>query len=270
MESPSSSTGSGPTQAAGGSDVASPVTLRVADGVGHLRLQRPEAANALDLPTARALRSLVEEAGADPAVRVLLVTGAGRRFCAGGDVASFAAAADPAAYLRELATEADAAVRALAEIEKPVVAAVHGAVAGAGLAVMLSCDVVVADPETAFVFAYPTIGLTPDCGVSYLLPRAIGQQRALRFALSGRPATAAQALEWGLVTDLATDPQVLAGELATAMAEGPALALGQVRRLLRAGWESSRAEVGAEEARTISDMVRGEEAQVLIRAFVRR
>lgn len=247
-----------------------PVTLRVSGGVGRLRLERPEAANALDLPTARALRSLVEEAGADPSVRALLLTGAGRRFCAGGDVGAFAAAADPATYLHELATEADAAVRALAEIEKPVVAAVHGAVAGAGLAVMLSCDVVVADPATAFVFAYPSIGLTPDCGVSYLLPRAMGQQRALRFALSGRPATAAQALEWGLVTDLAPDPDVLAEELATEMAEGPSLALGQVRRLLRAGWESSRAEVGAEEARTISAMVCGDEAQALIRAFVRR
>lgn len=250
--------------------MAFPVSLRVADGVGHLRLERPEAANVLDLPTARALRSAVEEAGADPTVRALLVSGAGRRFCAGGDVASFAAAADPAAYLRELATEADAAVRTLAEVEKPVVAAVHGAVAGAGLAVMLACDIVVADPGTAFVFAYPAIGLTPDCGVSYLLPRAIGQQRALRFALSGRPATAAQALEWGLVTDVAPDPRVLAGELATAMAAGPSRALGQSRRLLRAGWESSRAEVGAEEARTISEMVRGDEAQALIRAFVER
>jgi 2-(1,2-epoxy-1,2-dihydrophenyl)acetyl-CoA isomerase len=120
------------------------------------------------------------------------------------------------------------------------------------------------------VFAYPTIGLTPDCGVSYLLPRAVGQQRALRFALSGRPATAAQALEWGLVTDLAPDPHLLAGKLATAMAEGPSLALGQVRRLLRGGWDSSRVECGAEEARTISEMVRGEEARTLIRAFVQR
>lgn len=250
--------------------MASTVSLRVAAGVGHLRLERPEAANSLDLPTARALRSAVEEAGADPAVRALLVSGAGSRFCAGGDVASFAAAADPAAYLHELASEADAAVRALSEVEKPVVAAVHGAVAGAGLAVMLSCDVVVADPATSFVFAYPAIGLTPDCGVSFLLPRAIGQQRALRFALSGRAATAAQALEWGLVTDLAPDPEVRAGELATAMADGPSGALGQVRRLLRAGWESSRVDVGAEEARTISEMARGEEAQALVRAFVRR
>ena len=248
----------------------SPVSLRVADGVGHVRLERPDAANALDLPTARALRGRVEEAAADVGVRALLVTGAGRRFCAGGDVASFAAAPDPAAYIRALATEADAAVRALAEVEKPVVAAVHGAVAGAGLAVMLACDIVVADPATAFVFAYPTIGLTPDCGVSYLLPRAIGQQRALRFALSGRPASAAEAHEWGLVTDLAEEPAVRGAELASALAAGPCHALGQVRRLLRSGWELSRVAVGVEEARTISEMATGVEAQELIRAFTTR
>jgi 2-(1,2-epoxy-1,2-dihydrophenyl)acetyl-CoA isomerase len=250
--------------------VAAPVTLEVTDGVAHLRLDRPDAANALDLSTARALRSLVADAADDLAVRAVLVTGSGRRFCAGGDVASFVAASDPSAYLHELATEADAAVRALAALEKPVVAAVHGAVAGAGLAVMLSCDLVVADPGTSFVFAYPGIGLTPDCGVSYLLPRAIGQQRALHFALSGRPATAAEALEWGMVTEVAEEPADRAFALAASLASGPAVALGQVRRLLRGGWEATRAEVGAEEARTISAMVRGEEAQRLIEAFVRR
>ena len=246
------------------------VTLGVADGVAHLRLERPDAANALDLATARALRARVGDAAGDPAVRAVLVTGSGPRFCAGGDVASFVAAAAPAAYLHELATEADAAVRALAELEKAVGAAVHGAVAGAGLALMLSCDLVVADPRTSFVFAYPSIGLTPDCGVSYLLPRAIGQQRALHFALSGRPASAAEALTWGMVTEVAEEPATRAAALAADMASGPAIALGNVRRLMRGSWEATRAEAGAEEARTISAMVEGEEAQGLIEAFLRR
>ena len=80
----------------------------------------------------------------------------------------------------------------------PVVAAVQGAVAGAGLALMLSCDLIVADPSTKFVFAYPAIGFTPDCGLSYLLPRSIGQHRALRFALTGEPASAENAYDWGM------------------------------------------------------------------------
>jgi 2-(1,2-epoxy-1,2-dihydrophenyl)acetyl-CoA isomerase len=151
-----------------------------------------------------------------------------------------------------------------------VVAAVHGAVACAGLALMLSCDVIVSAPGTKFVFAYPGIGFTPDCGVSYLLPRAVGQQRALAFALVGEPATADEALEWGLVSEVVEGPEARASDLAAGFAAGPATALGNVRRLLRQGWEMSRAETGAEEARTITEMVRGQEAQALIARFVAR
>ena len=249
------------------------VNYAVTDGVAHIRLNRPDAANALNLPAAQQLRAAAVRAGEDDEVRAVLVTGAGSRFCAGGDVRSFVEADDQAAYLRELATEADAATTAIAALEKPVVAAVHGAVAGAGLALMLSCDVVVAASGTKFVFAYPSIGLTPDCGLSYLLPRAIGQQRALTFALSGKPVDAVQALEWGLVSEVAENAETAAArgrEVAAGFATGPYRALGQVRRLLRAGWELDRAATGAEEARTISDMVTGAEAQVLISEFINR
>ena len=133
---------------------------------------------------------------------------------------------------------------------------------------MLSSDVIVAAPATRFVFAYPGIGFTPDCGVSYLLPRAVGQQRALSFALTGKPATASEALEWGLVSEVVDDPCARARDLAAGFAAGPATALGQVRRLLRQGWELSRAETGAEEARTIAEMVKGDEAQRLIARFM--
>lgn len=246
------------------------VTYAVDDGVAHLELNRPDSANALDLPLARALRARVQEVATDDAVRAVLITGSGARFCAGGDVGSFVAAPDPAAYLRDLATEADAALQALAALDKPVVASVHGAVAGAGLALMLSCDLVVADPRTKFVFAYPGIGLTPDCGVSWLLPRAIGSHRALSFALSGQVLTAGTAQDWGLVTEVADDPVVRSRSLAGSFAAGPAQALGQTRRLLRASWEADRVTAGAEEARTISEMVGGDEARGLIARFLAR
>lgn len=250
--------------------VTAPVTLDVTDGVAHVRLNRPEAANTLHLPLATALREAVERAGADEAVRAVLLTGAGKRFCAGGDVGSFVAADEPEAYLLELAREGDAAVRALAGLTKPVVAAVHGAVAGAGLAVMLAADVVVADPGTKFVFAYPGIGLTPDCGASYLLPRAMGQQRALAFALTGSVLSADDAREQGLVTQVSDDAAAGARAIAERWAGGAATALGHARRLLRQGWELDRVAVGEEEARTISSLVSGEEASGLIRAFLDR
>lgn len=246
------------------------VRYAVQDGVAHLELNRPTAANTLDLDLTRALRAAVDRAEGEDEVRALLLTGAGERFCAGGDVGSFVATSEPAAYLHQLATEADAAVRALASLPKPVVAGVHGAVAGAGLALMLSCDLVVADPGTKFVFAYPAVGLTPDCGVSWLLPRAVGQQRALSFALGGKPLPADEALAWGMVSEVSDGALARARETAATLASGPALALGQARRLLRAGWESDRRAVGVEEARTISTMVGGEEAQALLTRFVRR
>lgn len=246
------------------------ITYNVGDGVAQLELNRPEAANALDLPLAQALRAAIDRADSDSDVRAVLVTGAGKRFCAGGDVQSFVASSDPAAYLEELALEADSATRALADLAKPVVAGVRGAVAGAGLALMLSCDLVVAEPDTKFVFAYPSIGLTPDCGLSYLLPRAVGQQRASQFALMGKPASVDDALAWGLIAEAADDPVGRARELAVEFARSAAQALGQTRRLLRAGWETDRVATGAEEARTISEMVAGPEAQELARRFVAR
>ena len=246
------------------------VEVEVTQGVAHLELNRPHAANAFDLETARQFASAVDTAAADVDVRAVLVTGAGSRFCAGGDVSSFAAAPDKPAYVEQLATELDATFRALAAMEKPVVAAVHGAVAGAGLALMLSCDVIVSAPATRFVFAYPSIGFTPDCGVSYLLPRAVGQQRALAFSLTGQRLTASEALEWGLVSEVADDAGARARDLAAGWAEGPATALGQARRLMRQAWEMSRADTGVEEARTIAEMVKGEEAQRLIGRFVSR
>lgn len=251
-------------------DASDLVTYDLADGVAHVELNRPDAANALDLPLARALREAIDRVGADDDVRAVLVTGAGKRFCAGGDVSSFAAATDPATYLFELATEADGAMQALGGLTKPVVAAVQGAVAGAGVALMLSCDLVVADRDAKFVFAYPGVGLTPDCGVSYLLPRAVGQQRALAFALGGQALSAEEALSWGLITEVADASAVRAREWAATLGAGPGRALGQARRLLREGWRLSRSETGAEEARTISLMSQGDEARDMIARFLDR
>ena len=244
------------------------VEYSVANAVAHIELNRPEAANAFDLQSARELAIAVERAREDDAVRSILVTGRGRRFCGGGDVASFAAAEDAPAYMHHLAVELDEAFRTLRELAKPDVAAVDGAVAGAGLALMLSCDVVVAGPQTKFVFAYPAIGLTPDCGLSYLLPRAIGQQRALAFSLMDAGVGAGEALGWGLITEVADEPGARAQHIATAWSAAATTALGQVRRLMRDTWDMDAAAVGAKEARTIAQMAREPEAQRLIGAFL--
>ncbi|MFJ8816511.1 enoyl-CoA hydratase/isomerase family protein [Amycolatopsis thermoflava] len=244
------------------------VSFEVADGVGRIVLDRPEVSNAIDLAAAESFGRAVTAAGADE-VKAVLLTGAGSRFCAGGDVRSFLQAADPPAYLRELASTLEAALRRLSALPKPVVAAVQGAVAGAGLAFVLNADIVVAARSTRFRMAYAGIGLTPDCGVSYLLPRAVGTQRALEFALTGRTLTADEAHGWGLVTEVAGDDVLAsrASELARGLACGPASALGQAKRLIRSSLEASREDSAADEADTIAAAVDTEEARRLIHRF---
>ena len=211
--------------------------------VGRIVLERPDASNALDLPAARAFGEAVSQAESTT-VRAVTLTGDGKRFCAGGDVASFVTADDRTAYLHELATVLEQHLRRLSELAKPVVAGVQGAVAGAGLALLLNADLVVAGRSTKFVMAYAGIGLTPDCGVSYLLPRAVGQQRALQLAVGGRVLSADEAREWGLVTEVVDDDQVATrtAEVAKALADGPTLALGEAKRLIRSSWDVSRAD----------------------------
>jgi 2-(1,2-epoxy-1,2-dihydrophenyl)acetyl-CoA isomerase len=153
-------------------------------------------------------------------------------------------APDRASYVHELAATFEAGLRRLSELPVPVVAAVHGAVAGAGLAVVLNCDVVIAARSTKFLMAYSAVALTPDCGVSYLLPRAVGQQRALELALTGRTLSAEEAMAWGLVAQVAQDEDVLrrATEVVTQVAHAATSALGEAKRLIRSSWESTRSE----------------------------
>ena len=239
--------------------------------VGRIVLERPEAANSIDLPAARALGAAVAQAEAET-IRAVSLTARGPRFCAGGDVASFAAADDRATYLLTLATELEAQLRRLSELPKPVVAGVHGAVAGAGLAFVLNADLVVAGESTKFVMAYAAVGLTPDCGVSYLLPRAIGQQRALELAVSGRVLNAEEARDWGLVTEVVADDEVASrtAHVAAALAGGPTRAFGETKRLIRCSWEVSRAAHAQDEADTIGTMVTSDDAGRLIQQFLER
>ncbi|HIZ98550.1 MAG TPA: enoyl-CoA hydratase/isomerase family protein [Candidatus Janibacter merdipullorum] len=245
------------------------VELTVADGVGHIQLNRPEASNTVDMALATGLREAVAAVASEEAVQAVLLSGAGKRFCSGGDIRSFVDGDDPT-YLRRLADEAGAAVMGLEDLDKPVVTAVQGAVAGGGLGIMLGGDVIIAEEGTKFVFAYPAIGLSPDCGVSYLLPRAIGQQRALAFALSGAPLPPEEALAQGLVAEVVPDALGRARELATTLAKGAPGAFGEARRLLRASWTRDRAASAEDEAATLSRRGQGEEARALFAQFLGR
>jgi 2-(1,2-epoxy-1,2-dihydrophenyl)acetyl-CoA isomerase len=248
------------------------VVLSLEGSVAHILLNRPEASNAVNLETATTLGEVVDQVAADASIASVVITGSGARFCAGGDVASMLAATDRGSYVEELARSLDGVVQRIASLDKPVVGGVRGAVAGAGLALMLSCDLVVAGIGTRFVTAYSGVGLTPDCGLSWMLPRAIGQQRALELLLTNRAVDADEAQAWGLVTETTSDEGVAdrALSLAATLADGPSSALGHARRLVRGSWEASRAEIGALEAQTIGRAVVTEEATRLLDGFTRR
>jgi len=250
---------------------AEAVLARVDDGVAHIRLNRPDLSNAFDLDTARAFGDAVTLAASD-SVRVILIDGEGPRFCAGGDVRSMASAAEPSKYLAELAAELEKHLRRLSELPKPVVAAVHGAVAGAGLAVILNSDVIIAARSTKFLLAYSSVGLTPDCGVSYLLPRTVGLHRALDFAVRERTLNSEEAQAWGLVSEVVDDDALegQAQQLVRQLCNRPASALGQAKRLLRSSFGGSRIESAEDEVNSIATAVASPDAQRLIAKFTAR
>lgn len=246
------------------------VNLNVFDGIAHLELNRPQAANSINMELAQALYDAATSLSNDETVQAVLLTGAGDRFCGGGDISSFVSSTDQKQFITDLATTADSAVQILEDLPLPIVAAVQGSVAGAGLGIMLAADIIVAAEDTKFVFAYSSVGLTPDCGTSVSLPRAMGLQRALAFALSGRPLKAESALEQGLITEIAINPVERAHEIAATWANSSPEALGAIRQLLRRNHDISREKAGQLEAAAIGERVVSSEAQNLVQSFLTR
>lgn len=248
------------------------VTTTVEGAVGYVTFDRPTDANALDLPTSRALEAAVEAMGADERVRAVVLRGNGRVFCAGGDLAAMVGEDDRSAYLRELVDSAHRAVEAMQVLPKPLIVAVQGAAAGIGFSFALGADLVVATESAKFVTAYTSVGLTPDGGMSWLLPRAVGQQRALDLIVSGRPLPAPEARDWGIVGRLCADDALntTVAEVAGSLADRPMTAIGQARRLVRSSWERPLSAHLEAEAESISSIVATEEAGDHIARFLKR
>lgn len=240
--------------------------VTIEDGIAHLELNRPDAANALDLATAQELVAAFTTISAQPEVKVVMLSGRGRLFCGGGDLGVMTGP-DPAATLFELARTVHVFVEQLVALERPVIVAVQGAAAGAGLAFALAADLVLAGSTARFSSAYGGVGLTPDCGTSWLLPRTVGLHRALELTLTGRVLTAAEAHDWGIVTTVVDDDAVLARarELAQSMASVAPAALGQTKRLIHQGLSATLPEHLALEAETIARQGASDEAQGLIK-----
>ncbi len=218
-----------------------PVVSEVEEsGIGTIRFNRPDSLNALDVATAEAFAVAAREMER-ARVRCVLLVGAGRSFSAGGDVAAFGR--DPAsttAVANALLDALHPALLALRQGDAPVIAAVQGVAAGAGLSIALSADLVIAAEDTRFLLAYDRIGASPDGGSTWFLPRKVGRARAAELMLLGATLSAAEALDWGLINRVVA-PEAL-GEAALAMARqvaaGPTRAYGSFRRLIDAATTS--------------------------------
>ncbi len=249
------------------------VLLEVRDGIAHLTLNRPEAANGIDAGLAADLMAATTAISLDDSVRVVLLSGNGARFCGGGDVKAFAAlGADLPGNIRAFIPSLHTAITTLVRGDPPVVAAVHGSAAGAGLGLVGASDLVVAGESTKFVMAYTGVGLTPDGSSSWFVPRLVGVRRALELTLTNRVLSAAEALEWGLITTVVPDSDVHteAATLAARLAQGPRAAQAAAKRLVHTSLEESLETHLAREADAIVAASATAEASEGLAAFVEK
>ena len=209
--------------------------VSISDRVASVKLARPDAGNALNSVLARELADAAATLAADRGVRAVVLTGAGRFFCAGGDLKEMIGfGADAHQRVKRLADDAHRAISTLVRMTAPVIAAVNGTAAGGGFSLAMSADLVVAAESARFTTAYTNAALSPDGSSTYFLPRLIGLRKTQELMFTNRTLTAREAKDWGLVNDVHPDGELLARalELAARLAKGPLDAHGATKRLL--------------------------------------
>lgn len=210
--------------------------------VAHIRFNRPEALNALDVAMTARFQEACQRVAGDPLVRVLVISGEGRAFQAGGDVAAMAES--PEAIGRSLIDHMHAAIETLNGMACPVIAVVQGAAAGAAIGILMACDLVLAADDAKFSLAFPALGASADSSSTWGLPRVMGLRRALRFALLGEAVDARRALADGLVSEIVppADLEATGERLAQKIAASAPRALAAIKRLLRTSMDHTLTE----------------------------
>ncbi len=225
------------------------ITLGITDQVATLTLNRPERLNAFTSKMHEDLRFALDKIRAPGAARCVIITGAGRGFCAGADLADNPPAngsgndSGPRDLGATLEKNYNPFILSLRALEMPLVAAVNGPCAGAGMSLALACDIVVAARSATFLQAFCNIGLVPDAGSTYFLPRLAGRARAAGMALLGEKISAETALDWGLIWKVVDDAALMseAGSIAKKLASGPTKGLALIRQALDQSWSNDLA-----------------------------
>ena len=243
--------------------------LEVAGGVATVTFDRPEALNSLTRDSRRELATELRSLGQRADVRAVVLTGAGRAFCAGQDLREERALADVEATIVDTYIPV---VEAIHELRAPVIAAINGAAAGAGLSFALACDWRVMADDAVLMMAFSNIGLVPDSGAAWLLPRIVGYERAFELAASGRKVQADEAVALGLAQQVAPRDEVLAvaQALAASLAARPPLAVAWTKQLMREGLSQTLGETMRREAATQADAVASADHAEGLQAFAEK
>jgi 2-(1,2-epoxy-1,2-dihydrophenyl)acetyl-CoA isomerase len=251
---------------------ASSVHVESRGAVALVTLNRPDSSNSLNLQMAMDLLAAAMTCARNSSVRAVVLTGAGRNFSFGGDLRAMAAKEDGAdGYLRELTGYLHSAISHFVRMDPPVVAAVNGTAAGAGVGLAAMADLAVCGNSSKFNLAYSGVGLTPDGGASFLLPRLIGAKRTMELLLLNRSLPADEALQWGLVNEVVADGELLDRALAIAeqLAHGATRAFGKTKRLIAASLGALETHMVLE-SETIAGQAVTPEGAEGIRAFLEK
>ncbi len=249
------------------------ILFEVTDGVATITFNRPDAANAMNPLCAREFSDVAILCDDDPQVRAIVLTGAGKMFCAGGDLGAFVEAGQGAkSLIKQMAGDLHMGLSRLARISAPVIAAVNGTAAGAGFSLVMACDLAIAAQSAVFTMAYTRAGLSPDGSSTFYMPRKIGDRRTRELMLTNRVLKAPEALEWGIVNQVVDDADVVstALDLAKELAQGPTLAYGAVKTLLNGTFEQGLESQMELEARTIAELSLSGDGQEGMSAFLNK
>ncbi len=245
----------------------------IREGVARIVLNRPEAGNTLNSAMGHELMQAALQCDEDVSVRAVLLSGAGGIFSFGGDLKHFVAEADRIGPLiKEITTYLHSAISRLTRMQKPLVVAVNGIAAGAGVSLSALGDVVLAGESATFTAAYTAAGLSPDGGSSYLLPRLIGLRRAQEMFFTNRTLSAAEAMDWGLITRVVPDEELMseAEKVVGALAKGPTVAFGTVKSLLAETFNTPLESQLESEARGIARNAQGGDGREGVLSFVEK
>lgn len=241
--------------------------------VATVTLNRPENGNSIDLATAKEMMDIAISCSENPDIRAVVLTGAGKAFCVGGDINTFATDAEHLGEsIKQITAYFHQAISHWVHMQKPFIGAINGVAAGGGMSLALGCDLLYASDSAKFVMAYNQIGFTPDGAGSYFLPRLVGIRRALELLYTNRALSAAEAMDWGIVNQVHPAEELLPNvlNLAERLANGPTNAFGLTKRLMHQSYFNSIDAQMAHEAQTLAAQSQSAEAREGIQAFLQK